>query len=307
MPKTLSLVIPAFNEQEVIPASFARMDAAMKATGYAYEIIFVDDGSRDGTLGMLKALAEQHSYVRVLSFSRNFGHQLAVTAGMDAAKGDALIIIDIDLQDPPEVIGDMVKAWEAGADIAYGQRLKREGETFFKRFSAKCYYRLLRTMSAYPIPLDTGDFRLISRAVADEFLRMREHHRFLRGMSAWMGYKAVPVEYVRHERFAGQSKYPLRKMLKLAADGIFAFSDKPLALVAYTGCVVCALSGLSFLALLVCALTVGVAPWLWVAAGLVLLGGMNLTALGIIGAYLARMYDELKGRPLYIIGEKYNF
>ena len=221
MPKMLSLIVPAFNEEAVLPESFAQMDAAMAAlTGYTYEIIYVDDGSRDGTWPALKALAQAHPQVRALRFSRNFGHQLAATAGMDAAKGDALIIIDIDLQDPPAVIAELVAAWEQGADIAYGQRTRREGETIFKRFTAWCYYRLLSAMSAYPIPLDTGDFRLLDRAVADDFLRMREHDRFLRGMSAWMGYNAVAVPYVRHERAAGSTKYSFKKMLRLATAGI---------------------------------------------------------------------------------------
>ncbi|NCB31389.1 MAG: glycosyltransferase, partial [Clostridia bacterium] len=213
MSRLLSLIIPALNEEAVLSESFSQMDAAMAALqGYDYEIIYVDDGSKDGTWAGLTALAEAHPQVRALRFSRNFGHQLAVTAGMDAARGDALVIIDIDLQDPPAVIGELVKAWEQGADIAYGQRTRREGETIFKRFTAWCYYRLLSSMSAWPIPLDTGDFRLLDRAVADDFLRMREHDRFLRGMSAWMGYHAVAVPYVRHERAAGSTKYSFRKM-----------------------------------------------------------------------------------------------
>ena len=184
MNKLLSLIVPVFNEEEVLPASYARMSAAMQAlSGYDYEIIYVNDGSRDGTMKQLRAIAKEHKEVRVISFSRNFGHQLAVTAGMDNARGDALIIIDADLQDPPEVIAELVKAWENGADIAYGKRLKREGETVFKKLTAFCYYRLLNAMSAYPIPLDTGDFRLLAKNVADVFLKVREHDRFLRGMS----------------------------------------------------------------------------------------------------------------------------
>lgn len=306
MKKMLSLVIPAYNEQEVIPVSFARMDEAMRMLGYAYEIIYVDDGSRDATLNTLREIAEAHDHVRVLSFSRNFGHQLAVTAGMDIAKGDAIIIIDIDLQDPPEVIAQMVKAWEEGAEIAYGKRLKREGETFLKKFTAKCYYRLLSMMSAYPIPLDTGDFRLIDRCVADKFLSMREHNRFLRGMSAWMGYKAVPIEYVRHERAAGKTKYTFKKMWKLAMDGILGFSDTPLTLALYVGMAVCALSFFGFIALIVCACTVGCAPWLWAVCAITMLLGLNMAFMGVQGAYMSRMYDELKGRPLYIIRESYN-
>ena len=236
MKKLLSLIVPVYNEEEVLPASYERMSAAMAALeGYDYEIIYVNDGSRDGTMKQLRKIAGEHADVHVVSFSRNFGHQLAVTAGMDRAKGDALIIIDADLQDPPEVIARLVEAWEQGADIAYGKRLKREGETIFKKLAAFCYYRLLNAMSAYPIPLDTGDFRLLDRKVADVFLKMREHNRFLRGMSGWMGFTSVPVEYVRHERQAGKTKYTLKKMLRLAFDGILGFSYKPMSLALYFG------------------------------------------------------------------------
>ncbi len=306
MGKLLSLIVPAFNEQEVLEESCARMSAAMQALPYDYEIIYIDDGSRDATAEKLRKLAAEDERVKVLFFSRNFGHQLAVTAGMDAAKGDALIIIDIDLQDPPEVIAKMVEAWERGADIAYGKRLKREGETFLKKFTAHMYYRLLTAMSAYPIPLDTGDFRLLDRKVADMFLKMREHNRFLRGMSAWMGFNAVPVEYVRHERFAGKTKYTLKKMLKLAMDGVLGFSYAPLTFAGYLGAAVMALSLMGFVAVLVCALTVGAAPWLWGLCGLAFLNGATLTAMGVQGAYMNRMYDELKGRPLYVVKDSIN-
>ena len=227
MEKTLSLIVPVYNEEEVLETSFSRMDAVMKKIGYPYEIIYVNDGSRDGSMKILRNIAKNNPQVKVRSFSRNFGHQLAVTCGMDAAKGDALIIIDVDLQDPPEVIEQMVKAWENGADIAYGKRLKRQGETIFKKLTAAAYYRLLKSMSATAIPLDTGDFRLIDRKVADVFLKMREHNRFLRGMSGWMGFDAVPVEYVRHERQAGKTKYTLKKMLKLALKGMECGRRKP--------------------------------------------------------------------------------
>lgn len=307
MKKLLSLVVPVFNEEEVIGTSYGAMAAAMDAiTGYDYEIIYVNDGSRDGTMEALRQIAKDKENVRVVSFSRNFGHQLAVTAGMDRAKGDAVIIIDADLQDPPAVIGELVKAWENGADIAYGKRLKREGETVFKKFTAFCYYRLLNAMSAYPIPLDTGDFRLLDRKVADVFLAMREHSRFLRGMSGWMGFAAVPVEYVRHERQAGKTKYTLKKMLKLALDGILGFSYKPLSLAGYAGAALIAASGLGLIALIICAVTTGVAPWLWAVDGLVLLNGLTLTAIGVQGAYLNRIYDEVRGRPLYIVAEELN-
>ncbi len=307
MNKLLSLIVPVFNEEEVLPVSYARMSAAMQAlTGYDYEIIYVNDGSRDGTMKQLRAIAKEHKEVRVISFSRNFGHQLAVTAGMDNARGDALIIIDADLQDPPEVIAELVKAWENGADIAYGKRLKREGETVFKKLTAFCYYRLLNAMSAYPIPLDTGDFRLLDKKVADVFLKMREHNRFLRGMSGWMGFDAVPVEYVRHERQAGKTKYTLKKMLRLAFDGILGFSYKPMSLALYAGAALGVTGMLGLIALIIIAATVGCAPWLWAVDGLVLINALTLAAIGVQGAYLNRIYDEVRDRPLYIAAETIN-
>ncbi len=305
-PKTLSLIVPVFNEEEAIGASFERMFAAMRSLPYDFEIIYINDGSRDNTMQRLRAIAAAHENVRVISFSRNFGHQLAVSAGMDAASGDALVVIDADLQDPPEVIAELVRAWENGADIAYGKRLKREGETFLKKFTAFCYYRLLNSMSAYPIPLDTGDFRLLDRKVADVFLKMREHNRFLRGMSGWMGFNAVPVEYVRHERVAGSTKYTLKKMLRLAFDGILGFSYRPLTLAGYAGAALLALSLLGLVALVACAATVGVAPWLWAAAGFALVDALLFLALGVQGAYLNRIYDEVRNRPLYVVAEKLN-
>ena len=304
MEKLLSLVVPAFNEEEAMEQSFERTYRAMSSIGYPFEIIYIDDGSRDRTWEIISRLAREHEEVKALRFSRNFGHQLAVTAGMDEAKGDAVIIMDADLQDPPEVIADMVKAWEQGADIAYGKRLHRKGETAAKKFTAWCYYRLLNMMSAYPIPLDTGDFRLLDKAVADEFKVLREHNRFLRGMSAWLGYNAVPVEYVRQERCAGKTKYTLKKMLRLAADGIFGFSSRPLTLIGWAGLAVLCIALLGLIATIACAAVTGVPGWLWAVCALVLLDGVILCAMGVQGAYTQRIYDEVKGRPLYIIKER---
>lgn len=304
MEKLLSLVVPAFNEEEAMEQSFERTYRAMSSIGYPFEIIYIDDGSRDRTWEIISRLAREHEEVKALRFSRNFGHQLAVTAGMDEAKGDAVIIMDADLQDPPEVIADMVKAWEQGADIAYGKRLHRKGETAAKKLTAWCYYRLLNFMSAYPIPLDTGDFRLLDKAVADEFKVLREHNRFLRGMSAWLGYNAVPVKYVREERCAGKTKYTLKKMLRLAADGIFGFSSRPLTLIGWAGLAVLCIALLGLIATIACAAVTGVPGWLWAVCALVLLDGVILCAMGVQGAYTQRIYDEVKGRPLYIIKER---
>ena len=285
MEKLLSLVVPAFNEEEAMEQSFERTYRAMSSIGYPFEIIYIDDGSRDRTWEIISRLAREHEEVKALRFSRNFGHQLAVTAGMDEAKGDAVIIMDADLQDPPEVIADMVKAWEQGADIAYGKRMHRKGETAAKKFTAWCYYRLLNFMSAYPIPLDTGDFRLLDKAVADEFKVLREHNRLLRGMSAWLGYNAVPVEYVREERCAGKTKYTLKKMLRLAADGIFGFSSRPLTLIGWAGLAVLCIALLGLIAIIACAAVTGVPGWLWAVCALVLLDGVILCAMGVQGAY----------------------
>ncbi len=307
--KMLSLIIPVYYEEEVLMESYRRMDAAMRSTGHPYEIIYVNDGSRDGTMKQLRALAKEHpDTVRVYSFSRNFGHQLAVTCGMDHAKGDALIIIDVDLQDPPELIPKMVGMWKDGADIVYGKRLKRKGETLFKKLTAKLYYRLLSSMSAYPIPLDTGDFRLLDRKVADVFLKMREQARFLRGMSAWMGFEAVPIEYVREERAAGKTKYTLKKMIRLACDGIFNFSSKPLELPFAFGVGLGVLGVLGLIAMIVLTAIFGAGcpQWLWAAVGGVLLFALLFCFVGIQGMYLGRMYDELKDRPLYIVAETLN-
>lgn len=304
MEKLLSLVVPAFNEEEAMEQSFERTYRAMRSIGYPFEIIYIDDGSRDRTWEIISRLAREHEEVKALRFSRNFGHQLAVTAGMDEAKGDAVIIMDADLQDPPEVIADMVKAWEQGADIAYGKRMHRKGETAAKKLTAWCYYRLLNFMSAYPIPLDTGDFRLLDKGVADEFKVLREHNRFLRGMSAWLGYNAVPVEYVREERCAGKTKYTLKKMLRLAADGIFGFSSRPLTLIGWAGLAVLCIALLGLIATIACAAVTGVPGWLWAVCALVLLDGVILCAVGVQGAYTQRIYDEVKGRPLYIIKER---
>lgn len=304
--KFLSLIIPVYYEEEVLLESFRRMDAAMQQTGHPYEIIYVNDGSRDGTMKQLRKLHQEHpDTVRVYSFSRNFGHQLAVTCGMDHAKGDALIIIDVDLQDPPELIPKMVELWKDGADIVYGKRLKRKGETLFKKLTAKLYYRMLSWMSAYPIPLDTGDFRLIDRKVANVFLKMREQARFLRGMSAWMGFEAVPIEYVREERAAGKTKYTLKKMIKLACDGIFNFSSKPLELPFGFGVALGVLGVLSLIAMIVLTSIFGSAcpQWLWAVVSFLLLFALAFCCMGVQGMYLGRMYDELKDRPLYIVAE----
>ncbi len=301
-----SVIVPAFNEQEVLPLSYPRLKAVMDKLG-DYELIFVNDGSRDNTLKQLKELAEQDEHVRVISFSRNFGHQEAVSAGMANASGQAVVIIDCDLQDPPEVILEMVKKWEAGADIVYGQRVKRQGETAFKKLTAWGYYRILRALGGQYIPANTGDFRLIDRKVCDTLNAMPEKNRFLRGMAAWSGFRAEPVEFVRDERAAGQTKYSLKKMLKLAGDGVTSFSNKPLKAPMALGIALTLLS-LCYLVISIVLTALFIWPLMHVLFALVfLLIGMLFVCLGIFGLYLGRIYDEAKGRPIYIIDEKINF
>ncbi len=301
-----SVIVPAFNEQEVLPLSYPRLKAVMDKLG-DYELIFVNDGSRDNTLKQLKELAEQDEHVRVISFSRNFGHQEAVSAGMANASGQAVVIIDCDLQDPPEVILEMVKKWEAGADIVYGQRVKRQGETAFKKLTAWGYYRILRALGGQYIPANTGDFRLIDRKVCDTLNAMPEKNRFLRGMAAWSGFRAEPVEFVRDERAAGQTKYSLKKMLKLAGDGVTSFSNKPLKAPMALGITLTILS-LCYLVISIVLTSLSIWPLTHVLFALVFfLIGMLFVCLGIFGLYLGRIYDEAKGRPIYIIDEKINF
>jgi dolichol-phosphate mannosyltransferase len=301
-----SVVVPAFNEQEVLPLSYPRLKAVMDTLG-DYEIIFVNDGSRDDTLRILKEIADKDKTVRAISFSRNFGHQEAVSAGMAASSGQAVIIIDCDLQDPPEVIPEMVKRWQAGADIVYGLRTKRRGESAFKKLTAWLYYRVLRSLGGQFIPANTGDFRLIDRKVCDALNSMPEKNRFLRGMAAWSGFTAEPCEYVRDERAAGKTKYSMRKMLKLAGDGITSFSNRPLKFAMAMGISVLTLSLLYLVVSVVLACLHIFETWHILFAVVFGLLGFLFISLGIIGLYLGRIYDEAKGRPIYIIDEKINF
>jgi glycosyltransferase involved in cell wall biosynthesis len=306
----LSVVVPLYDEELVIRDMHARLRSALDAQESNYEIILVNDGSRDRTEELAKAICNEHSDVRLVSFSRNFGHQIAVTAGLDNAAGQAVVIIDADLQDPPEVIGEMMKKWREGCDVVFGVRTKRKGESLFKVMSAAAFYRLVRSLTRVDIPVDTGDFRLMDRKVVDELLTMRERNRFIRGMVSWVGFRQEKVEYVRHERFAGETKYPFKKMLRFAVDGILSFSDVPLKISSLFG-LLCAL--LSF-ALIGYGLVVkllypqfAIPGWASVFSAVLFLGGVQLLCIGILGEYLGRVYDEIKGRPLYIVKEKINF
>ncbi|MGQ9473518.1 MAG: glycosyltransferase family 2 protein [Candidatus Caldatribacteriaceae bacterium] len=299
----ISVVIPVFNEEEVLPETYRRLTAIMEGMGKNYELLFVNDGSTDRSRIILEELVHKDWRVRVIHFSRNFGHQAAITAGIDYAQGKAVVVIDADLQDPPEMIPEMISRWQEGYEVIYGIRLKREGETLFKRLTASFFYRFLRKLTSVDIPLDTGDFRLMDRKVVEVMRLLREKNRFVRGLVSWVGFRQVALPYVRKERFAGETKYPLQKMLKLAWDGITSFSDKPLKIASYVGI---SLSLLSFLYLLV--IVVGkllgkstVPSWASIIVVNLFFNGVILVVLGVMGEYLGRIYDEVKNRPLYIV------
>ncbi len=299
-----SIVAPVYDEEETLPTFYQRVIAVMEEMGEPFELVLVNDGSTDGSYGILRSLHEHDARVRVVDFSRNFGHQIAISAGLDRARGRCVVIIDSDLQDPPEVIPDLIARWKAGAEVVYAQRAKRTGETRFKRFTASVFYQLIGRIAAVNIPRDTGDFRLLDRSVVDALVAMREHHRFMRGLSAWVGFRQEAVQYVRHERFAGKTKYPFLKMLRFSIDAITSFSHVPLQLATSFGFI---LAGISLVGIVIAAILrifggaiVGQASTL----SLVLfMGGIQLIFLGIIGEYLGRIYDEVRARPLYIVRE----
>lgn len=304
-----SIVAPVYNEEVILPELYRRVTAVMEEAGEPYELILINDGSRDRSLEIMRELHEHDPRVKVINFSRNFGHQVAITAGADYARGDAVIIIDADLQDPPEVILDLIRRWREGYDVVYAVRAEREGETWFKEFTARLFYRLIASITNVDIPLDTGDFRLMDRRVVNAVKRMREQHRFMRGLSSWVGFRQTGVKYVRRQRYAGETKYPFRKMLKFAIDGITSFSYLPLQLATYFGFFIAALSLIGII-LVVTLRLFGKTPLYGQASTLVavlFLGGVQLIFLGIIGEYLGRIYDEVKGRPLYIVADALGF
>ena len=306
---TFSLVVPIWNEEEVIPALYERVVAVMEQTGEPWELIFVNDGSQDRSLALLLALREQDPRVKVIDFSRNFGHQIAITAGTDFAEGDAVIVMDADLQDPPEVVLQMIEKWREGYEVVYAVRTKRVGETKFKLWTASLFYRILQGITDVDIPLDAGDFRLMDRRVVLAMRRLREQHRFMRGLSSWVGFKQIGVEYERAERYAGETKYPLRKMMRLAINAITSFSYLPLHMATYLGFIFAGLSLIGIIITIILRLS-GNSFFHGQATTLVsvlFLGGVQLIFLGIIGEYLGRIYDEVKHRPLYIVSRAYGF
>lgn len=308
--KKISVVIPMYYEEEVANECYERMTKVLSnISNYEYEIIFVNDGSKDKTLEILEKIAQKDKNIKVISFARNFGHQCAVTAGLKDVTGDAIVIIDADLQDPPELIPEMLKLWENGNEVIYGKRKVRKGESKFKLLTAKMFYNTLNSLSDVEIPKDTGDFRLVDRKVVDVINALPEHNKFLRGLFSWVGFEQKAFEYERKERFAGKTKYPLKKMLKLAADGIIGFSTKPLKLVGGLGILSICISCI----ILIYAILSYVFKWNNLTAGwtslmitMTFLGGVILLSLWMIGEYISRIYDECKDRPQYIIKKKIN-
>lgn len=300
-----SIVAPVFNEEETLPEFYRRTCAVMDRLDGPSELLLVFDGSRDRSPEIGRELRTRDARVKMINFSRNFGHQIAITAGIDYAEGDAVVIIDSDLQDPPEVIPEMVTKWREGYQIVYAQREQRKGETFFKLLTASLFYRIIRRFASIQIPSDTGDFRLIDRAVVVAMRKLREHHRFMRGLSVWVGFKQTAVRYVRAERYAGTTQYPLRKMVKFATDAITGFSYVPLQLATTIGFWVSIIALIAIPIVAVLRL-LGNDPFHGQATTLIsvlFLGGVQLIFLGIIGEYLGRIYDEVKSRPLYIATE----
>ncbi|MDD2261007.1 MAG: glycosyltransferase family 2 protein [Clostridia bacterium] len=308
MKKMYSLVIPLYNEEEVIHECIKRVTNVMHNNEFDYEIIFVNDGSSDSTEEIVKQYCDKDKHLKLISFSRNFGHQTAISAGMDNAEGDAIIVMDADLQDPPEVVLKLIEKYEEGFDVVYAIRSKRKGESFFKKITAKMFYRFLKNMCEVDIPVDTGDFRLISRQVCDVLKGLTERNRYVRGLVSWVGFKQTGIYYEREERYAGKTKYPLKKMLKLSVDGITSFSTKPLKLTKWIGIFMAAV-GFIYAIIVIIQKLVGIqmqTGWASTMVTILLIGGIQLIMLGITGEYIARIFDESKNRPLYIIKEKVN-
>ncbi len=305
----LAIVVPCFNEAEVLCETNRCLVAALEVIGLSFEIVYVDDGSTDTTVSLLRELQSDDDRIRVVQLSRNFGHQVAITAGLEHASGDAVVLIDADLQDPPELIAKMVDRWLSGWDVVYGVRTDRDGESVLKIQTAKLFYRLINALSGTLIPLDTGDFRLMDRKVVDALLSMPERDRFLRGMISWAGFRQTPLPYQRAARFAGATKYPFRKMLHFALDGVFSFSVVPLKLATFLGL------ASSFLALVGALLAVvnrvwtdhWIIGWTSLLLAILFLGGVQLTCVGIIGEYVGRTYGEAKRRPLYFVQDRFGF
>lgn len=310
MPKSVvcSVVVPLYNEEEVVMESYSRLKNVMDEINDTYEIVFVNDGSNDKTSFIVNEICQKDKNIKFIELSRNFGHQIAITAGMDYTIGECIVVIDGDLQDPPELIPKMIEKWKEGYDVVFGKRIDRKGESFFKKLTATIFYRFLKAMTDVDIPLDTGDFRLIDRKVCNALKRVNEKNRYVRGIISWLGFKQIGLEFVRDKRFAGTTKYPIKKMVKFAMDAITSFSYKPLKLTSYLG------AGLSFLSVLYIIIKIikynffeiPLKGWEIILGVSLFFNGIVLMILGILGAYIGRIYDEAKNRPLYLIKNMQN-
>jgi polyisoprenyl-phosphate glycosyltransferase len=304
-----SIVIPVYNEAEVLPTLYQRLTQVMESLGERYEVIFVNDGSRDVSPFLIRELQAKDERVKLISLSRNFGHQTAITAGLDHSVGQAVVVMDADLQDPPEVIPQMIDKWREGHEVVFAMRERRSGEGLFKRATAAVFYRLLRQLTAIEIPLDAGDFRLMSRRAVEALKVVRERNRFMRGLAAWVGFRQTSITFVRDVRYAGKTKYPLRKMMRFALNGLTSSTTVPLQLSTYLGFAV------SLISLFYMVYVIGrklftdqfVPGWASVIVAVLFLGGIQLISLGIIGEYIGRIYEEVKQRPLYVIDESVGF
>jgi dolichol-phosphate mannosyltransferase len=307
-----SVVAPVYNEEALVTEFCRRAIAALEPLGEPFELVLVNDGSRDSSPEIIRRLHEQDPRIKIINFSKNFGHQIAITAGMDYARGEVVVVIDSDLQDPPEVIPRMIEEWKRGFQVVYGVRGEREGETAFKLATASIFYRLIRKITNVDIPLDAGDFRLMDRKVVNALKSMREQKRFMRGLSVWVGFKQTGITYKRDARKAGETKYPVRKMIRFALDGITAFSYLPLQLASYMGFIIACIVGLAAIIAVILRVSNLIGPDVLkgqttTLVAVLFLGGVQLIFLGIIGEYLGRIYDEVKRRPLYIVAEELGF
>lgn len=303
-PKSISIVVPCYNEEEVLAELQRRLTAVASNAGCSYELVMVDDGSKDRTWELLTEIQQKDSHWKIVRLSRNYGHQLALSCGLDQASGEVVVIMDADLQDPPELLNDMIGKWQEGYDVVYGKRSNRRGESFSKKIFAFLFYRTMSRIVGIYIPEDTGDFRLMDRKAVNALQSMRERHRFIRGMVSWVGFNQIPLYYERPERFAGSTKYPFRKSLRLAIDAITSFSTVPLKLASVLGFL---LSGLAFLYIFVVIalkfLGINLPGYTSIMASILLLGGVQLIVLGIIGEYVGRIFEQGQSRPLYLVDE----
>jgi glycosyltransferase involved in cell wall biosynthesis len=307
-PQLISVVVPCYNEEEVFEELIKRLFAVLNTLNIEFEVILIDDGSKDKTWAMMQAASARNEQLKIIKLSRNYGHQIALSCGLDQAAGDVVLVIDADLQDPPELLPKMLDKWREGFDVVYGQRIKRHGEPLSKKIFAYCFYRTFRKLTGFELPSDTGDFRLIDRKALEALLKLRERHRFIRGMVSWVGFKQAALPYERPERFAGVTKYPIRKSLFLAIDAITSFSFAPLRLASYMGITISAFSFVYIIVVLYLRFFTEISwpGYTSIMAAVLFLGGVQLVVLGIMGEYVGRIFEQGQKRPLYFIDQIYS-